>query len=41
MAIRKTESRLPESFQAGNLGESVKADDGHAVLVSFVTCGRA
>jgi hypothetical protein len=37
MAIRKTESRLPANFQAGDLGESVAAGDGRATLISFVT----
>jgi hypothetical protein len=37
MAIRKTESRLPANFQAGDLGESVTAGDGRATLISFVT----
>lgn len=41
MAIRKTESRLPANFQASDLGEFATADDGRAVLVSFITAPLA
>jgi hypothetical protein len=37
MAVRKTESRIPASFQASDLGEAVVAPDGRCALVSFVT----
>lgn len=37
MAIRKTESRIPENFQASDLGEASVAADGRCALISFVT----
>ena len=37
MAVRKTESRLPATFQATDLGEAVVAADGRCALVSFIT----
>jgi hypothetical protein len=37
MSVRKTESRIPESLQASDLGEAVVATDGHCALVSFIT----
>lgn len=37
MAVRKTESRLPASFEASDLGEAVVAADARCALVSFIT----
>ena len=37
MAVRKTESRLPATFQASDLGEAVVAADARCALVSFIT----
>src|SRR5258706_7001983 len=37
MGVRKTESRIPEGFQPGDLGEAVTSTDGHCALVSFIT----
>ena len=35
MAVRKTESRLPEGFLPGSLGEAVSSPDGHYIAISF------
>jgi hypothetical protein len=35
--VRKTESRIPESFQASDFGEAVVAADTRSALVSFIT----
>ena len=37
MPVRKTESRLPANFQAGDLGQAAVASDGRCALVSFIT----
>ena len=37
MAVRKTETRLPATFQASDLGEAVVAADTRCALVSFIT----
>ena len=37
MAVRKTESRLPDGFEASDLGESAVAADGRSALISYVT----
>ncbi|HEV2835889.1 MAG TPA: hypothetical protein VGW58_11260 [Pyrinomonadaceae bacterium] len=37
MPVRKTESRIPESFQASDFGEAVVAADARSALVSFIT----
>lgn len=37
MPVRKTESRIPASFQAADLGQAVVASDGRCALVAFVT----
>jgi len=37
MGVAKTESRIPESFQAFDLGEAVASSDGRCTLISFVT----
>lgn len=37
MGARKTESRIPATLQASDLGEAVAAADGRCVLISFVT----
>ncbi len=37
MAVRKTESRLPATFEASHLGEAVVAADGRCALVSLIT----
>lgn len=36
MGVRKTESRIPANFQAGDLGEAVASADGRCTLVSFI-----
>jgi hypothetical protein len=44
VSVRKTESRLPDGFQASDLGESVTAPNGRSALVSLLsaplTAGR-
>jgi hypothetical protein len=37
MSVRKTESRLPATLAAADLGEAATAPDGRCALVSFVT----
>jgi hypothetical protein len=37
MSVRKTESRIPENFQASDLGEALVAADGRCALVSFLS----
>jgi hypothetical protein len=37
MPVRKTESRIPESFQASDFGEAVVAADARSALVSFIS----
>jgi hypothetical protein len=37
MAVRKTESRIPQNLQASDLGQAVVAPDGRCALVSFFT----
>jgi hypothetical protein len=37
MGVRKTESRLPENFQASDLGEAIVAADGRCSIVSFIS----
>ncbi|MBZ5636668.1 MAG: hypothetical protein LAO55_26380 [Acidobacteriia bacterium] len=37
MPVRKTESRIPIGFVAGDLGEAAAAPDGRCALVSFIT----
>ena len=37
MAVRKTESRIPQNLQPSDLGQSVVAADGRCALVSFVS----
>ena len=37
MPVRKTESRIPLGFVAGDLGEAAAAPDGRCALVSFIT----
>src|SRR5688572_8432069 len=36
MPVRKTESRLPEGFSPGDLGQSAQSADSSAVLISFI-----
>ena len=37
MPVRQTESRIPASLQASDLGEAVVAGDGKSAMVSFIT----
>src|SRR5437867_2898096 len=37
MAVRKTESRLPDGLQPADLGQAVTAAGGTCSLISFVT----
>jgi len=37
LAVRNTESRIPGSLQASDLGEAIPAADGRCTLISFVT----
>src|SRR5215475_14257377 len=37
MSVRKTESRIPDNFQASDLGQASVAADGQSALISFVT----
>jgi len=37
MPVRKTESRIPASLQASDLGQAITANDGRCALVSFIT----
>ncbi len=37
MPVRKTESRIPVGFVAGDLGEAAVATDGRCALISFIT----
>ena len=36
MSVRKTESRIPENFQATDFGQAIVATDGRCALVSFI-----
>lgn len=36
MPVRKTESRLPEGFTAGDFGESAQSADGSTTLISYI-----
>jgi hypothetical protein len=37
MSVRSTERRLPHPLEAADLGESLSAADGHALIVSYIT----
>jgi len=37
VAVRRTESRIPASLQASDLGQAIVSSDGRCALVSFVT----
>ena len=37
MTVRKTENRIPASFEPADLGEATVAADGRSALISFVT----